>query len=835
MKRYILSPHAGYCYGIQNAMDLAYAQAGKENVYMYGELSHNSQETERLESNGLKKIDSLDEIDSGTVIIRSHGVKKAELEKAKAKGLTVIDATCGYVKKLQRLIEHYSGEGYEIVIVGDKNHPEVLGAAGWSKTEPIIIDSLEEAKKFTSCEKLCIVAQTTMIEDLFDKIVEELQKKVRDTLVFNTICKATANRQKAAVETAGRVDAMIVVGGYHSSNTQKLKKLCQAHCEKTLHVETVQELDMKELGGLESVGITAGASTPDWLIEEVTEKLEENKFEQEVVAEEAPETVEEQTEEVVETEVSNEPVAEEVTEEAVEAPEVEAVQEEVVEKETEPEEEKDYDLDEAIINPLDHEEENVDENIDFASMVGNYVNPVHKNQVVEGEVIAVSDDEVILNIDYKSDAVIYKRDFTWKRDEDLQDLVKMGEKISAIVTDLNDGEGRVKLSKIKYDNQQTQERLGMAYEKKEILYGKVKAVSGSGLVVDVGFAEIFMPASQYHLHYVKDLESLVGNEVRGRIIDYNAKRRRAIFSQKVVLNEERLQRQKEQQELKNKRFEELQIGDIVKGKVKTITDFGVFIDLNGIDGFVHRSDLTWDRSNEPKNVVRKGQEIETKVISRNEEDKKIKLSVKALQEKPWDKFVKQFAANDEIDVVITNTLDFGAFAQIIPGVEGLIHISEISYDRVESVNSVLKPGQTVRVKIIGINPDKEKISLSIKATQPRPERYMPRSRRNDRDYDGFQEKPNRDRRRNRRQNSNKNRVFYEEKTDFTIGDSLGGILDKLDFNNYDDDYVEEDFDNTPVETEEVEYDQNVEMPEQEEILNPVLSEEIEIETTNDEE
>lgn len=749
---------AGYCFGIQNAIEIA-EKSLEENsgpIYSLGDISHNHQEMQRLQEKGISKIDDVDQIDSGTVIIRTHGVSKEIIEKLESKDINIIDATCPYVKNIHKKVEKFDREGYQIVIIGNQNHPEVIGSKGWSSKDAVIISTIEEAKALDDYDKICIVAQTTFINEKFNEIVEVLRTKSRDILVFNTICSATALRQEAAVELAKQVDGMVVVGGYHSSNTQKLKEVCEAHCKNIWHVETAEDLDLESLKSLDSIGLTAGASTPVWLIEEVTEKMEENKLDQEVVVEE------------------------------VEIPEETVSEDNNVIEETSVEPEENTEVLDAPVEEvfLGSEEDGSDEEIDFATAVDNMVSSVRKNHPLTGEVISISDDEVIVKIPYKQDAVIYKRDFTWKRDEDLQNLVKVGDQVTAIVTDLNDGEGRVKLSKIKYDNREIQDRLGKAYEDREILRGKITKVSGSGLIVDVGFAEIFMPASQYHLRYVKDLESLVGNEVRGVIIDYNAKRRRAILSQKVLLQEEKDQRQREQQLAKEKRYDELNVDDVITGKVKTIADFGVFVDLDGIDGFVHRSDLTWDRNNNPSALVEKGQEIETKIIAKNDEDKKIKLSVKALQERPWEKFIKSYAINDEIDVDITNTLDFGAFAQIIAGVEGLIHISEISYDRVEKVSDVLKPGETVKVKIIGIDEDKEKISLSIKATLPRPE-YVKRPKRNVEEGD-FEERPRRrsrknERSRSNRQQSNRNRTVYDDSAEFTLGDSFGDLLGGIDF------------------------------------------------------
>ncbi|SDX76714.1 bifunctional 4-hydroxy-3-methylbut-2-enyl diphosphate reductase/30S ribosomal protein S1 [Eubacterium barkeri] len=717
----IIAEKAGYCFGIQNAMAMVENTLKTypgQPIYCLGDISHNRQEMDRLITLGVKKVDTLDAVEDGIVIIRSHGVGRTVITTAEEKALTIVNATCPFVRAMQNKVRDYYEKGYQIVIVGNAEHPEVVGAMGWCDDSGIVLSSGDEVDALPHFEKICVVAQTTIIETKFQRITAALKNKADECVIFNTICSATAERQAAAAKTAEGVEYMIVVGGYHSSNTQKLLEVCKAHCKNTCHIETAGELDPDEIKKYQTIGITAGASTPDWIVKEVTESMEENVLEQE------------QTQ--------------------------------------------------AVLNDV------ADEEFDFAKELEDSMKSIRKGAPVEGEVIAVDADEVILNIGYKSDAVIKKSDYTWKHDEELTDLVKPGDLITAIVTDLNDGSSRVKLSKIKYENQKVQNKLAEAFENQDVLEGKIKSVSGSGLIVDIGFTDIFMPASQYHVRYVKDLESLIGEEVKGKIIDYNAKRRRAILSQKVILEKEIKEKQAKQREVKEKRFGELNVDDVVKGNVKTITNFGIFVDLDGIDGFVHRSDLTWERANEPKDLVQKGQEIEAKVISKNEEDKKIKLSVKALMPRPWDVFVQEYNEKDDVEVKITNVLDFGAFAEIIPGVEGLIHVSEISYDRVESVAAVLKPGDVVTVKIIGINTEKEKISLSIKATLEAPERPQ-RSRSKKREGGFTGDRPNRGGGQKKRAAQNRNTTVYEESANVTLGDAFGNLFEGLSFGDDTDD------------------------------------------------
>jgi 4-hydroxy-3-methylbut-2-enyl diphosphate reductase len=405
--------------------------------------------------------------------------------------------------------------------------------------------------------------------------------------------------------------------------------------------------------------------------------------------------------------------------------------------------------------------------------------------VVEGEVLTVEEDEIILNIGYKSDGVISKSDYSRDKDINLTEEVKVGDKVEAVITDLNDGTGNVKLSRTKFEGRKIQTQLRESYENKTVLEGTIQSVSGKGLIVDVGFTTIYMPASQYHVKYIKDLDTLVGKEVKGIIIDYNQRQRRAILSQKVLIEEEYQARKAKEKENKEKRFAELNIDDVVSGTVKTIKDFGIFVDLDGIDGFIHRSDLTWTRINSPKDVVSQGDTIEAKVIEKNDEELKIKLSKKALEEEPWDVFVKTYEVGSIVPVTVTKIMPYGAFAKIIPGVEGLLHISEISYKRVEKVETELSEGQEIEVKIIGIDEDKKKISLSIKATEKAPARQ-----RDDSVFEkpAFKKASSAPRKQRPRKNSagnmnagNAEQAVHTEQMENSLGDlsALSGLLDSL--------------------------------------------------------
>ena len=271
----ILAKSAGFCFGVKRAVDTVYEQTGtRGKIYTYGPIIHNEEVVRDLEQKGVKVLGNETELNAlteGTVVIRSHGVERRINDAIAEKGLHCVDATCPFVKKIHRIVEKESAAGRRIIIIGNRNHPEVEGICGWSLTGPVVIESMEEAEKFKADpeEKLCIVSQTTFNYNKFQDLVEIFRKKGYDVIVVNTICNATEVRQKEAREIAQRVDIMIVIGGTHSSNTRKLYEICQKECERTYFIQTLDDLHLEIPKSAKLVGITAGASTPNNIIEEV--------------------------------------------------------------------------------------------------------------------------------------------------------------------------------------------------------------------------------------------------------------------------------------------------------------------------------------------------------------------------------------------------------------------------------------------------------------------------------------------------------------------------------------------------------------------------------------
>ncbi len=273
----ILADTAGFCFGVKRAVDMVYGEneKGEKKVYTYGPIIHNEQVVSDLEKKGVVAINDIAELDSlpkGTIIIRSHGVSEDVYDKLVNSGFEVVDATCPFVKKIHKAVNEYSKKGYEIIITGNANHPEVCGIVGWGdKAHITVISDAKEAEalNFPKGTNVCVVSQTTFNHKKFQDLVEIVDKKEYNMFVLNTICNATEERQREAASISSNVDAMIVIGGRNSSNTQKLFEICKKECENTYYIQTLEDLNIRDTGSIGIVGITAGASTPNNIIEEV--------------------------------------------------------------------------------------------------------------------------------------------------------------------------------------------------------------------------------------------------------------------------------------------------------------------------------------------------------------------------------------------------------------------------------------------------------------------------------------------------------------------------------------------------------------------------------------
>lgn len=635
---------AGFCFGVKRAVELVYKEAEKSrNVYTFGPIIHNEEVVDDLLKKGVKVIHTaieLKDLPAGTIIIRSHGVSEAVYNEISSFGHKILDATCPYVLKIHKTVREQSENGKHIIIFGNRLHPEVEGITGWCKRHPdtelsgtqdsevkreyTVIESEQEANQFNlpTTQKLCIVAQTTFNYKKFQELVEIIEKKGYDIFVLNTICNATQERQTEAYQLAKQSDAMIVVGGKQSSNTRKLYEICKNECENTYYIQKLDDLDLNLFKSYRSVGITAGASTPNNIIKEVHTVMSEKSFEQLL------------------------------------------------------EEEK--------------------------------VVRISNGDVVEGTVLGVKEDEIILNIGYKSEGIITRNEYTNTPNLDLTTVVTVGDKMQAKVLKLNDGEGQVALTYKRLAAEKGNKKLEEAFNNHEVLSAKVAAVLNGGLSVIIDEARVFIPASLISDSYEKDLTKYAGVMIDFVITEFNPKKRRIIGDRKQLITAKK-------ETLKKGLFEKIKVGMTVEGIVKNITDFGAFIDLGGADGLLHISEMSWGRVENPKKVFKVGETVTAYV--KDIQGEKIALSLKFNDQNPWINAETKYAVGNVVTGIVARMTDFGAFIELEPGIDALLHVSQISKEHVEKPADALKITQEITARVVEFNKDDKKISLSIKALE----------------------------------------------------------------------------------------------------------------------
>ncbi|RJQ32417.1 MAG: bifunctional 4-hydroxy-3-methylbut-2-enyl diphosphate reductase/30S ribosomal protein S1 [Peptococcaceae bacterium] len=658
---------AGFCFGVKRAMEIAESEIKEQEgpVYSLGPIIHNPQVVSYLAGRGIKEARDLGEVDSGSIIIRSHGVGPDILALAKEKNLNVLDATCPFVGRAQEIARNLTAEGYQVVVVGDKDHPEVQGIVGWTDGRAVVVETPEQVKNLPEAHKFGVVAQTTQTPDNFEAVVHMIEKTGAEVKVCNTICHATMERQQAALNLARQADVMVVVGGAQSANTGKLTSLCAQTGTPTYQIEGVGELDPVWFREAGIIGLTAGASTPDWVIEEVKRRMKDY-------------------EEMSETGVA---VTEEGATEEVAAEEVEEVNKEV-------EQGKLAD----VVSEEGVPEENMDDAVE--------VRALRYGEIVKGTVVHVGQDEVLVDVGAKSEGVVPLRELTANEITSPQDVVKMGDEIEVCVIKTEDNEGRLVLSKEKADAERAWVMLEDIFSAQEPVSGIVREVVKGGLVVDVG-VRAFLPASLVERGYVEDLSKYVGQSIKAKVIEINRSRKKVILSRKVVLTEE-------YNRIKHEVLSTLQEGQVIKGIVRRLTQFGAFVDVGGVDGLLHISEMSWYRIGHPSEVVKAGDELEVMVLRIDRENEKISLGLKQVVPNPWDTVKEKYPVGNIVMARVVRLAPFGAFVQLEPGVEGLIHISHLANHHVVKPDEVISEGEGVNVKILSVNPEEKRIRLSIK-------------------------------------------------------------------------------------------------------------------------
>lgn len=619
----------GFCYGVRRAVELA-AQA-EAGTHTLGPIIHNPQLVDSLSEKDVTPVNSLEEVADGSrLLIRSHGVGPDVYDEAEKRRLHIVDATCPHVKKAQQDARKVINAKKVLVIIGEKDHPEVISISQWGGNRAIIIDKVEEAEEIPYCETMGVVVQTTFSQSRFKQIESVLAGKTGHLDVYMTICAATRQRQEAAVELAGKVDAMIVIGGRNSANTGRLAQVCAEQGCPTYHVETAAEINPDDFAGMHDIGVTAGASTPDWIIQEVVKMMEDLQTEG--------------------TEV----------------------------------------MSEELLDQYDYEE-----------------NP-KKGDVVTGTVISVNDDAAYVSIGTKAEAVLPKKEMAVPAPEKASDFVKVGQQLTVEIANNIKEEGSIVVSLVRMKKVEDWREVRAAYEAGELVECIGKEINKAGLVVTIKSLRGFIPLSQGDVRFVKSLDYLVGETFRAKVIDMDEHKNRLVLSRKAVLEAERERKRAEV-------LKTIEEGSVVEGTVVKIMPYGAFVDLGGVEGLLHISDISWKRINSVEDVLSAGEKVEVLVQKFDEERDRISLSMKALQKNPWIAAIEKFEVGDVVKGEVKKLLPFGAILAIDPELQGLLHVSELTDKRGAVVKDLIETGDTLEVKIIGIDRDKKKISLSALA------------------------------------------------------------------------------------------------------------------------
>ena len=627
----ILAKTAGFCFGVNRAVKLTYEllEQGRP-VATLGPLIHNPQVVEDLESKGAITCDSVDDVPDGCeVVIRSHGVGQSVYDKISTRRLAYHDATCPFVTKIHKIAAQAGAEGAMLLVAGDAKHPEVQGIVGHTTGKVEVFANLAELEKLlpelTQQKSIFAVAQTTFNVQSWETCKEFLKNQCTNAKIFDTICNATWARQQEAEDLSQKCDHMVVIGGHHSSNTQKLVQVAARHT-KAINVETADELDKDWLNGARIVGVTAGASTPSSIIEEVLNCMSEE-----------------------------------------------------------------------IRDDMSFEE----------MLAASEAKPLYAGKIVKAKVISVSPTECVVGIDgSKHTGIVKLSEMSHDPNAKMEDLVKVDDELDLVVVKTNDQEGVDTLSRVRFEAQKGMKDVSEAAENGTVMEGDVMEANKGGVVVNVKGVRVFVPRSQATMRRDEDYTKLVGQHVK-LVITECAGRKIVGSINKVTAEENKAKR--------DEFWKNVEVDKQYTGVVKSLTSYGAFVDIGGVDGLCHISELSWNNIKHPSEVVSVGDTIEVYVKSYDPENQKVSLGYKKEEDNPWEKLKNEYPIGSEFEAPVVSITKFGAFVRILPGIDGLVHISEISNERVNKVSDVLKVGDMVKVKLINVDFDRKRISLSMKA------------------------------------------------------------------------------------------------------------------------
>ncbi len=649
--RITLAKTAGFCFGVDRAVNMAYEIAEKGiDAATLGQLIHNTYVTNRLAERGVGIIDSPLQSHKGqTVIIRAHGVSKNVYDELNEVGAEICDATCPFVKKIHTIVSENSDGETPVLIAGDPAHPEVMGIKGHCKGQVFVFKNLSELEEILKensflCEKrTIIVSQTTFSQNEWKICKEKIKIDCTNSKIFDTICFATRQRQDEAAELSEKSDMMIIIGGRHSSNTVKLKAVCSENC-KTYLVERADELTSIDFSECAEIGVTAGASTPSEIIKEVLLAMSE-----------------------IVKETANIQVEEVPSEAAMTADEM-----------------------------------------DFSAALEASLNSMSTDQKVKGVVMGITPTEIQVDIGRKHAGFVPMDEYSADPTANAAKELKIGDEIDLIIMKTNDAEGTVMLSKKRFDAQKSWVDIIEAEEDGRILEGTVVEVIKGGVLVVSNNVRVFIPASLATERRDENLEDLLKKNVKFRIIEVNKQRRRAVGSIRAVLKEEK-------KEAVEAFWANAEVGAKYSGVVKSMTNYGAFVDIGGVDGMVHISEMSWKRIKNPSEVFEIGQEVDVYIKALDAENKKISLGYRRDEDNPWEILRKNYPVDSVLEAEIVGLTTFGAFARVIPGIDGLIHISQIADRHISKPQDVLKVGDKVTCKLTAVDYDKKRVSLSIRA------------------------------------------------------------------------------------------------------------------------
>ncbi len=666
--------HGGFCFGVKRAVDSALNLPSSNNNYVLGEIIHNESIIKKLSDAGIKTIDcvTMTEFSQGDkVLIRTHGEPKSTFDLLSSKNVDIIDCTCPFVKDIQNIVNKYHRLGYTIAIIGNENHPEIKGINGWCNNQAIITEDSEVLSNL-EFEKLCLVVQTTYSEEKFNKIIKNFKYSDTKTVdIFKTICYTTTKRQMEAEILSAKADAVLVIGGAKSNNTEKLFEICKKNCPNTFRLVSPNDFDYEKIKSYNKVGIVMGASTPLEQFQEVISHME--KVTEEIITTQTVESGDNAVEEIANT--TEQAVAQEVAEQATEKSEME-----------------------KAFNDIKPSRD------------------LKIGQIVTAYISSANDNGLTLSLKNT------KKDFELPKEEILGDynkdeyLAKIGESIRVMVVAKNP---------IKFSAKAMEKVLKEEAEIEEIKAGKIfeaviTATNKGGLTGKFGSYQVFIPASQIKLGFVKDLEKYVGKTLRLKAekVESRGARRQIVGSQRVILEAEKAEREAIKAQKDAEFFASIQEGDVVLGTPVRFAAFGAFVDVNGFDCLAHISDLSWTGCKDCSEILELGKQTEFKILKIDEESKRVSIGYKQLQPKPWELVLEKYNVGDVIKGTVVRIVSFGAFVEVEKGVDGLVHVSQISNQWLENPVTALEVGQEVEAKILDINPEKEKMTLSIKALLP---------------------------------------------------------------------------------------------------------------------